>query len=66
MTARTLTVSNQKGQEFVVYQQEFDGYAIFEMACRTWPDWEAYTVTDGEVVVEQVLNPRNLPDDFLP
>ena len=66
MTARTLTVSNQKGQEFVVYQREFDGYEIFEMACRTWKDWEAYTVTDGDRVVEQVLNPQNLPDDFLP
>jgi len=61
----TFTVTNDQGQKFIVYQALFDDLEIFEMAGKSWPQWEAYTVTDHENnILIQVVNPENLTGDF--
>jgi hypothetical protein len=61
----TYTVTNEQGAKFLVVQTQFDDYEIFEMARKSWPQWEAYTVTDtNNKIVIQVVNPENLTGDF--
>jgi hypothetical protein len=54
-------VTNEQGAKFLVVQTQFDDYEIFQMAQKTWPTWEAYTVTDtNNKIVIQVVNPETL------
>ena len=63
----TFTVTNDQGAKFLVVQTKFDDLEIFQMARKSWPQWEAYTVTDHENnIIIQVVNPENLTGDFLP
>ena len=57
----TYQVTNEQGQRFLVVQAKFDDYEIFQMAQKTWPTWEAYTVTDTQNrIMIQVVNPETL------
>jgi hypothetical protein len=57
----TYQVTNEQGQRFLVVQNQFDDYEIFQMAQKTWKAWEAYTVTDTQNrIIIQVVNPETL------
>ena len=57
----TYQVTNEQGERFLVVQDKFDDYEIFQIARKSWTNWEAYTVTDTQNrIIIQVVNPETL------
>jgi hypothetical protein len=56
-----LLITSPEQESFTLEVDEFVGFEVYEAVQAQWgDDWDTYTVTQGDQVIESVINARTL------